>query len=1057
MPEPYAFVETLSSSTRFKYCIVIRQDGSLMTWGQDNFAGYSVISDTPVGNNFVQISCGRAHCTALRQNGSLVSWGSNNHDQISNTPAGNNFVQVSCGNDFSVALKKDGSLVSWGYDYKKIVSNTPAGNNFAYVSCGYNSCTAIKKDGSLVSWGDDNSGQVSKTPTGNDFVQVSCGTSSATALRQNGSLISWGYNDVGQVSKTPKGNNFVQVSCGKEHCTALKSDGSLVSWGSNNYGQVSKTPTGNNFVQVTCGFRHSIAIKKDCSLVGWGENEHGLLSNIPTGNNFCAPSLVLPEEPPKQYTIKISANPPHNSWAFLSGGGVTNAGETITVSTMPASGYDFSHWSEDGIAVSNNPSYSFVVDRDRNLVANFAKQIIRHSVTLNASPAEGGITNGSGTYDSGTKVTVTATSNPGYSFLNWTENGITVSSNSDYSFSITRDVVLTANFVALYTVSLSSNPVDGGSVAGAGTYQNNTAVTINATPNPGYNFLNWTEDGVVVSNNQSYTFNITNNRNLVANFAQQIPKYEVILYPVPVEGGSVNGAGIYDKDTSITITATSSEGYDFSHWSEGQSYISNEPTYTFTVTRDRILTANFVQQIEQYLIETESAPFDGGATSGAGTYYQDTSVTVEAFSAPGHVFLNWTESGTVVSTNKLYTFAATADRHLIANFAAIHEISLSAYPPEGGNVSGAGSYHNNTSVTIDANPLYGYTFVNWTENGEEVSTSPKYSFIVQKSRHLVAIFKKASYLNVHIEGVGDTSPAVGQHIIEPEKEITFTALPSNDDWTFKHWIHPDTGDIITESSFNWVPGNQPQYHAVAVFEKIKQYTVSLFQSPTGSADLTGAGTYPQDSVVTIEALPLVGYKFLEWTSGGVRTSDSPKHEFVLTEDINIVAHFISQEIYISANPSPSHAGIVTGGGSYFHEDTVTLTATPNQNYRFKYWEEDGAPVSYSRIFSFKAYRSRRLIAVFQDEFYEDSVALGKPPVIWYNIPYRGPFEYDKFVLNYLQLNNAVLFLQGNIGKSQLSLPNNLSELQKQLDQLYSVIQDNELSTLLHHKKIAIRK
>src|SRR6185295_12550236 len=44
-------------------------------------------------------------------------------------------------------------------------------------------------------------------------------------------------------------------------------------------------------------------------------------------------------------------------------------------------------------------------------------------------------------------------------------------------------------------------------------------------------------------------------------------------------------------------------------------------------------------------------------------------VTVTAAPAPGFAFVNWTESGSQVSTMASYTFAANADRTLVANFA----------------------------------------------------------------------------------------------------------------------------------------------------------------------------------------------------------------------------------------------------------------------------------------------------------------------------------------------------------------------------------------------------
>ena len=60
--------------------------------------------------------------------------------------------------------------------------------------------------------------------------------------------------------------------------------------------------------------------------------------------------------------------------------------------------------------------------------------------------------------------------------------------------------------------------VGGGTVAGGGTFASGSSDTVTATLNNGYKFASWTENGTVVSTAASYTFKLTGNRNLVANF-----------------------------------------------------------------------------------------------------------------------------------------------------------------------------------------------------------------------------------------------------------------------------------------------------------------------------------------------------------------------------------------------------------------------------------------------------------------------------------------------------------------------------------------------------------
>ena len=69
-----------------------------------------------------------------------------------------------------------------------------------------------------------------------------------------------------------------------------------------------------------------------------------------------------------------------------------------------------------------------------------------------------------------------------------------------------------------YIVNVFVNTTSGGTVTGAGTYQNGQNCTVTATPKSGYSFTNWTENGVEVSTDASYNFTVASNRTLVANF-----------------------------------------------------------------------------------------------------------------------------------------------------------------------------------------------------------------------------------------------------------------------------------------------------------------------------------------------------------------------------------------------------------------------------------------------------------------------------------------------------------------------------------------------------------
>ncbi len=83
-----------------------------------------------------------------------------------------------------------------------------------------------------------------------------------------------------------------------------------------------------------------------------------------------------------------------------------------------------------------------------------------------------------------------------------------------YPFMVGAGAILTPHSA----VDTAVSPPGAGTTSGDGVYTNGTTATVMATPNPGFGFANWTDNGAVVSTSPSYRFTNTVNRSLVANF-----------------------------------------------------------------------------------------------------------------------------------------------------------------------------------------------------------------------------------------------------------------------------------------------------------------------------------------------------------------------------------------------------------------------------------------------------------------------------------------------------------------------------------------------------------
>ncbi len=140
------------------------------------------------------------------------------------------------------------------------------------------------------------------------------------------------------------------------------------------------------------------------------------------------------------------------------------------------------------------------------------------TVAVSASPDVAGTAGGGGSYPSNSTCTVMASANPGWGFQKWTENGAQVSSSANYTFTVRTNRTLAANFVPAYAVTTAVSPSYGGTASGGGTFNSNAVVMVTATPSAGFTFVNWTEFGTPVSLSANYSFTLTGDRTLVANF-----------------------------------------------------------------------------------------------------------------------------------------------------------------------------------------------------------------------------------------------------------------------------------------------------------------------------------------------------------------------------------------------------------------------------------------------------------------------------------------------------------------------------------------------------------
>jgi hypothetical protein len=389
------------------------------------------------------------------------------------------------------------------------------------------------------------------------------------------------------------------------------------------------------------------------------------------------------------------------------------------------------------------------------------------TISVNAFQDAGGTVTGGGTYQPGTNVTVQATPAADRTFLNWTEAGIVVSASADYTFVADGHKTLSANFsgpnTGPYVISAVANPSVNGHIGGAGTFNADEVVDLDVSAADGVSFVGWTENGELVDlpylGDGLFQIIATADRSLIANFSYPNYTYYINRAVSPANAGSIVTSpspglpiGSHYGGTIITLTAAPAQGYRFSYWRQGAGigdlsgmphFVSSNSVLRHMVCYGTTLTAVF--EPSNPVLTVTPFPVGGGTVTGAGTFVNGTTVTVNAVPAAGYAFESWRIVPNVVSFEASYTFPITTHSALTAIFVATtNSVTAAAAPVESGSVTGAGVFGHGVTVTLTAIPAPGYAFDNWTLGGAPAGTNNPVTFDALADYAFVANFTAGS-------------------------------------------------------------------------------------------------------------------------------------------------------------------------------------------------------------------------------------------------------------------------------------------------------------------------
>ncbi len=252
-----------------------------------------------------------------------------------------------------------------------------------------------------------------------------------------------------------------------------------------------------------------------------------------------------------------------------------------------------------------------------------------------------------------------------------------------------------------------------------------TTVTLLAHPDAGWTFGGWSFDGSSIdSTSNPLVFILQADTTVTAQFDRIIPSYT--LKTGKVGSGTVSrkpDQPSYVENTTVTVTAVATEGYEFTHWTgDVPPEAATNPVVTVTMDRNRALTAYF--ELRYYVIyKLFLEPSEFGAVSVSpdqSGFFSGTTVTLTATPNPGYRFTGWTGVPASQQTDNPVLLTMNSDKRVKAQFAQIivpETFPLTLAVDGNGTVAAQprlDTYLAGTTVTVTATPETGSLFMGWT-------------------------------------------------------------------------------------------------------------------------------------------------------------------------------------------------------------------------------------------------------------------------------------------------------------------------------------------------------
>jgi hypothetical protein len=512
-----------------------------------------------------------------------------------------------------------------------------------------------------------------------------------------------------------------------------------------------------------------------------------------TSNDISTPDFVLPTSFQGYTAVAGNITEINNSnWRLKSTSGLINIGSNPTTrGDMP---YPYSTMASFG---STNKLYSSIttdIMGSNRIISTYPEMgaYEYNPITITAATADAGMGSASGTttVSKGSNVTLTATpTNGAYTFVNWTNGATVLSTNASYTFAATSTLTATANFLSFaamtptVTYARSANTIDvlvtnPTGYTGTITYNvldgSDNVLATGVAKSAQTSTLVYTASGLTTST--SYTYKVvavldgsTNSQTATLNATTRKYKNGNIEVIDDFESGDLGWTGLSGGALTLSFANPTSSGINTSAYVAKVSITTGQQNYSgMNNTKEKIqvgptapykylhlkfkrtadnggLNLTFLARNDISQVQMEPTLISYAATMIDGSWYDYvfdlsavdvTDKTVFGFYIRPNKTSSTTTAASISYIDDIYL--SNSETASTANITAQVSVSASA----GGTATATATYISGDNVSLVATPSSDYHFVNWTENGSEVSTNASFpSFTAATNRNLVANFE----------------------------------------------------------------------------------------------------------------------------------------------------------------------------------------------------------------------------------------------------------------------------------------------------------------------------